>query len=75
MATDNPPAPEVGTVYEDENGARCEVKSITTSAAFPGFYLVHLRITPKGDGKEDTWVLGPREFQAVCRERGLRPAS
>jgi hypothetical protein len=73
MASDNPPSPELGTVYEDTtSGARCEVKTITTSPAFPGFYLVHLRITPT-EGKEDTWVLGPREFEALARER-LRPA-
>lgn len=61
-------------MFVDDEGTRCEVTSITRSDSFPGFYLVHLRITPTS-GKPDTWVLGPREFEAVKRERGLRPAS
>ena len=73
MATEQPPPPNLGAVFVDDEGTRCIVKSITKSDSFPGFYLVHLRIEPRDDKPETTWVLGPREFQALARERGLRP--
>lgn len=56
----------------DNSQTYWRVQNITTSANFPGFYLVHLRFGPAPTTLEDTRVLSPREFAALIRERGLR---
>jgi hypothetical protein len=68
-----PSPPAEGATYTDDEGARWDVTSVSSTDSFPGFYLVHVRVTTAG-GAEGAEVLGPREFAALVRGRGLRRA-
>lgn len=66
-----PSPPAEGTTYTDDEGARLDVTSVSSTDSFPAFYLVHVRVTT-ASGAEATEVFGPGEFAALVQGRGLR---
>ena len=67
-----PPAPLLGQVFADEDGGFWKVARLTVAKAPVGFYLVHLCYGTTLDSLDESMILGPREFAALTRERGLK---
>ena len=57
----------------DDGGGLWKVTRLTVAQNPIGFYLVHLSYGPTLDELRDSLVLGPREFAALVRDRGLKP--
>jgi hypothetical protein len=66
-----PEPPVGGQRFLDEYGIHWLVQSVTTGNHLDGFFIVRLAygVTPQCEA--GVWVLGRREFEALCRERML----
>jgi hypothetical protein len=63
--------PTTGQRFLDEQGVHWLVQSVTRSDHLDGFYIARLAYGPTRQCEDGVWVLGRREFEALCRERML----
>jgi hypothetical protein len=67
------PIPSVGDKFLDAQGVHWLVKAVTRSEKLNGFYIVRLAFGETLECSHDVWVLDRREWEALLRERRLKP--
>jgi hypothetical protein len=67
------PEPQVGQRFVDEQGVHWLVQAVTRSNQLEGFYVVRMAFGEDERCEKDVWVLGRREYEALWRERNLKP--
>lgn len=65
--------PEKGQRFLDKQGVHWLVRAVTLSQNLDGFFMVHLASGKTRACDHELWVLGRREYSALCKERGLTP--
>jgi hypothetical protein len=65
--------PQTGQRFLDEQGVYWLVQAVTRSDQLNGFYIVRMAFGDDERCEKGVWVLGRREYEALWRERNLKP--